>query len=364
MATSRADLAVLGAGPAGAACALAAAQRGLAVIVFDPRRAPTDAPCGEGIMPSGVDVLRALGLGAATDEGRPFDGVRHVVAGAAPLAIDLPRPGLAVRRPHLLAHLDRALADAGVTRTHATAQAVRTDAGFRVTSAEGDVKVRAVVGADGTAGAGLPGLAYPDRSRPPSRFGLRARFTERRPLDRVEVHFGHGCEVYLTPLPGAVVNVAVLFERPPADARGPEGLLAAALARHPAAAERLGDVVTPPEGRPILRRVPRPVAAHGAFLAGDAAGAVDPIVGCGVSIALRTGVCAARAATAFVRGARADLVDRRYAAAVRAESAARQVLATALRRADRHPRLARFTVGALTRMPAVARALARVAGGR
>lgn len=364
MAPARADLAVLGTGPAGAACALAAAREGLAVVAFDPRRAPKDAPCGEGIMPSGVDALRGLGLGGAADAGRPFPGVRHVVEGAPPLAIDLDRPGIALRRDALLAHLDGALAATGVVRTPATAQVVRTDTGFRVTSAGGDVLVRAVVAADGASGAGLPGLPHPDRVRPPGRFGLRARFTERQRLDRVEVHFGRGCEVYLTPLPGAVVNVAVLFERPPPDVRGPEALLAEALARHPAAAARLGDVVTAPEGRAIVRRVPRACSARGAFLAGDALGAVDPIVGCGVAIALRTGVTAARAAAAFVRGAAPARVDRRYATHVRGESRARHLLASLLRRADGHPRLARWSVGALARMPAVARAVARVAGGR
>ena len=64
------DLAVIGAGPAGATCALSAARNGLHVALFEPQAGPIDKPCGEGIMPSGVDVLVELGLGRLANEGR------------------------------------------------------------------------------------------------------------------------------------------------------------------------------------------------------------------------------------------------------------------------------------------------------
>src|SRR2546430_17263348 len=57
-----ADVAVLGAGPAGAAAALFAARRGLRVIVVDKQDFPRDKPCGEGLMPGGRPALRELGL--------------------------------------------------------------------------------------------------------------------------------------------------------------------------------------------------------------------------------------------------------------------------------------------------------------
>src|SRR5438045_9184959 len=57
-----ADVAVVGAGPAGTAAALFAARRGYRVIVFDKRAFPRDKPCGEGLMPGGRPALRELGL--------------------------------------------------------------------------------------------------------------------------------------------------------------------------------------------------------------------------------------------------------------------------------------------------------------
>ncbi|TME88113.1 MAG: FAD-dependent oxidoreductase [Chloroflexi bacterium] len=57
-----ADLAVVGAGPAGAAAALFAARRGHRVVVLDKQAFPRDKPCGEGLMPGGRPALRELGL--------------------------------------------------------------------------------------------------------------------------------------------------------------------------------------------------------------------------------------------------------------------------------------------------------------
>src|SRR5439155_174109 len=59
-----ADVAVVGAGPAGAAAALFAARQGRHVVVLEKQAFPRDKPCGEGLMPSGRSPLRELGLDA------------------------------------------------------------------------------------------------------------------------------------------------------------------------------------------------------------------------------------------------------------------------------------------------------------
>jgi flavin-dependent dehydrogenase len=182
-------------------------------------------------------------------------------------------------------------------------------------------------------------------------------------LDRVEVHMGRGCEVYLTPLPGGEVNVAVLFERAPAGVAGVDALLAFGLERHPRAARHLGVRTTPPAARSLDGRREDPLARGGLFAAGDAGRLVDPIVGCGVSIALRTGRLAARAAHARLAGRPAEAVDRSYALAFARECTARRALAGFLRRGDAHPRLARAVAGLLRRMPVATRSMARIAGG-
>jgi flavin-dependent dehydrogenase len=370
---------VVGAGTAGSACAIEGARRGLSVALFDPVLEPADKPCGEGIMPGGAEALRRLGLGQVVGGGRPFPGIRFLVDGTGPLEVALDRPGVAIPRPALAAAFAEALdATPGIRRVVQPATTSREDGGFRIDARDdGAFRARTLVVADGVLGraaawlrgphAAGNGASHPNgngAANGKTRLGVRARCEEKGALDRVEVHMGRGCEVYLTPLPGRLVNVAVLFERTPPDVPVLEDLLGWAVDRHPAAAARLGTTTTPPSARPLAREKPRTVAEGGAFLAGDAGGLVDPIVGCGVAIAVVTGVLAARAAAAIVAGRDPAQVSRSYAAAFRRESAARHALATVLRAGDAHPRLARAVAGLVRRMPRFGRALARVAAGR
>lgn len=366
------DLAVIGGGPGGAACALTAARAGLRVAIFERSSPAPDKPCGEGIMPTGADVLRDLGLHDVLARGRPFAGIRHVVAGTAPLEVDLPRPGIALPRPWLAEALEGALrASPCVDRMQGRVRVERSPVGFALDAGpRGAWAARTLAVADGVGGTAAAWMRDASgRRKPGGRFGLRARARAREALDRVEVHMGGGCEVYLTPLPGGVLNVAVLFEGRPegsgelGGAAGAEALLGWALARHPAAARRVGVLTTPPEARTLVRVPPRTVAEGGAFLVGDAGGVVDPIVGCGVTIALRTGALAAHAARALLGGRPGAEVSRGYAAAFRREGTARHALATLLRRGNDHPRLARAVVALLRRTPRATRALARIASG-
>lgn len=64
------DVAVVGAGPAGAIAACIAARRGLRVALIDRSTFPRDKTCGDGIGPGAVRVLRELGLESIL-EGRP-----------------------------------------------------------------------------------------------------------------------------------------------------------------------------------------------------------------------------------------------------------------------------------------------------
>ena len=54
---------IVGAGPVGCATALHLARRGVASVVLDRAREPSEKVCGEGLMPHGVRELRGLGLG-------------------------------------------------------------------------------------------------------------------------------------------------------------------------------------------------------------------------------------------------------------------------------------------------------------
>ena len=141
----------------------------------------------------------------------------------------------------------------------------------------------------------------------------------------------------------------MLFER---DARHAPAndVLRDALRRHPLAARRLGAQITPATSRQLTTSTCAPVDGR-CFFAGDAAGGVDPIVGCGVTVALTTGQAAGRAAAAMVSGLSEPFVQRDYAALVRRALARRRQLASALRATLVHPRLARGIARAAGRAP-------------
>ncbi len=396
------DLAVVGAGPGGSAAALSAARAGLSVIVFDPRP-ETDKPCGEGILPPGVRALRELDLDEVLGAGRSFDSIRYRVEGALPLVVPLQGTGISLQRPRLAAWLVEALSrEPRVELVRERAVAERCPrGGFALHAGRESFRARALVVADGGQGSCAPWLRR-DAARPASfarggnatpthtlsgerigirmrsdsgerigirmrsgsgeRIGMRFRALAAEPLDAVEVHLGGGPEIYLTPLPDGIVNVAVLFGRMPEGARGTSELLEHALAAHPAAAARLGETVTRPACRKLGARRRR-VAGDATFAVGDAGGGVDPILGCGVSIALTTGIQAGRAAAALCAGADPGDVDRMYRRAYRRDTHGRRHLALFLRAISAH----RFSARALVRLgraaPALARALVGIAIG-
>ena len=59
---TRPDLVVIGGGPAGAALAALAAERGVKTLVLEKERFPRDKVCGEFLSPEGCAVLARLGL--------------------------------------------------------------------------------------------------------------------------------------------------------------------------------------------------------------------------------------------------------------------------------------------------------------
>ncbi len=334
------DLAVIGGGPAGAATALRAARMGLRIALFEPQEDGHDKPCGEGMMASGLEALESLGVDDLQECARPFASIRYLIPGAEPMEVDLPRPGTAMVRTELQLRLDSLLdIEAQVTRFTESVRLREGDGLHELTCENGPIFARTVVVADG--GGGTNAAWMRSESSNGDRFGVRARFTQSGPINSVEVHMGGACEIYLTPLPGGLVNVAALFDETPPGARGAAAWLEYALRATPGAAQSLGQLYTQPGARSLNRRKPHALAEKGVFLVGDAGGGIDPILGCGVTLALRSGIAAAEAVQRIVAGEVDGAPERDYSATYRKETGARRALAYALRRAAPYPFLLR-----------------------
>src|ERR1700730_18248281 len=217
-----ADVAVVGAGPAGAATALFAARRGHRVIVIDKQAFPRDKPCGEGLMPGGRPALRELGLEDAgvASGAAPLEGIQFGLAKQPPVAVPFPahdgeQAGLGIRRLTFDARLVDMLGHDSRIQfcPHTEARHVRTGTDGLTTgiTAAGEVGARVVAVADGLRSAFRHRLGWTVGPRPPHRYGIVAHWTMDGPVDPwVRITFDRGLEVYEGPVAGNQRMVGLL----------------------------------------------------------------------------------------------------------------------------------------------------------
>jgi 2-polyprenyl-6-methoxyphenol hydroxylase-like FAD-dependent oxidoreductase len=207
------DVVIVGGGPAGLAVAVGAAARGLSTIVLERRVHPADKACGEGVMPRGVDALRALGalryLAAA--DYAPIDGMRFVQEDGSRLEGRLPGGGaLGIRRVALCAALVAAARAAGAdVRDGCSVRGyARERDAFLVAAEGGDVRARFLVGADGLSSRVRCSEHLDLATAAPRRFGLRQHFAVRPWSRYVEIHLAEAAEAYVTPTGPERIGVA------------------------------------------------------------------------------------------------------------------------------------------------------------
>jgi flavin-dependent dehydrogenase len=270
------DLLIVGGGPAGLATALHAARAGLDTVVAEPRRAPVDKACGEGLMPGAVRSLAALGLEVP---GLPLTGIRYVQGGRQVQAAFRHGPGIGARRTDLHGVLHRAVLAAGVPVLPLRVEDVRQD-GTGVTVPGTGLRARWLVAADGLHSRVRHSLGLEAKTRGAPRYGLRRHYAVAPWSPYVEVHWGTHTEAYVTPLGPRLVGIAMLTTR-----RAP---FASHLEEFPELADRLPphSAATSVRGAGPLRQRAR-TRAHGrVLLVGDAAGYIDALTGEGIALAL------------------------------------------------------------------------------
>ncbi len=285
------DVFIIGGGPAGLAAAMAVRRKGLTVTVADAGRPPIDKPCGEGLMPDSLAAAARLGIVIPPDAGRAFRGIRFLgadgsVAGAFPEG-----EGLGVRRttlhPILVAEAERA----GVQLMWATPVTGLRDGAVQL--GRHAMGARWVVGADGGQSlvrqwAGLDGVRRASR-----RFGFRRHYAVAPWTDYMEIHWGRGCQFYVTPVAASEVCVVLM-------SRDPHLRIDSALDRFPLLRERLASASQATSERGQLASTCRlkSVATGAVALIGDASGTVDAITGEGLCLAFQQAAALADAIAA------------------------------------------------------------------
>jgi geranylgeranyl reductase family protein len=296
------DIAVVGAGPAGACAASSAAARGLSVLVLEKESFPREKPCGGAVSARGVHYLGAaipphLVEGVVDRARIRYRDITSEAVSDAPVAWMVDRGRF---DQYLLEQAVAAGAVARVARVRSLCEErdtveLRTDAGA--------FRSRYVVVAEGAFGGLKTAVRRKDR---PDEMGLCAvtwaptngDALAAFPASALEVHFGLAGFGYGWVFPHAgrfSVGVGGMAERFTTPRRRLEAFLRAT-GHDPGLVS--GARIHPLPAGGLGRRI----GTERVLLAGDAAGFVDPFIGEGISFAIRSGRNAAQATAAALEG--------------------------------------------------------------
>lgn len=315
------EIVVVGAGPAGSACASVLAEYGHDVCLIDKSAFPRDKACGDGLTPNAVSVLTRLGLASIVSDALPIVGCRVIIDHRRQHVIryQSSAPGRCVRRKDL----DSALVDAARTRgvpllnarVRAVTATARHETAQLVVETDGttsDLTASHVVACDGVTSA-LRNAIYPHDQH--DAWAIRGYFATERRLDPyfdfyipLEVEamglLGYG---WVFPLDEHLANIGIGCYRRRGDVHAPSLQVAfgAFLDQLRIRSKgRFGEIerLDQSRGAPVGIRFNIGRCRRGCLLfAGDAAGTTDPFTGEGIAPALEGGELAARAVHASAR---------------------------------------------------------------
>jgi geranylgeranyl reductase family protein len=305
MRRERYDVAVVGAGPAGSAAALAASRAGARVLLLDRADFPRDKPCGDGIAADAFDVLAGLGVTGLTDGFPPNDGLRLVGPGGSVVARTLRRPAHTIPRRVFDARLVAAAVSSGADLVRHTVRAIADD-GDRV-RIDDEFDAGVLIGADGAGSMVRRLLGHP--VNPDGHLAIAIRgYAPASSREQVIVTTRARWPAYAWsfPIGDGTANVGY-----------GEVLRGAPLSRA-YLLDRLGELLPGREpvglrGHHLPLSTRRPAPARGrVLLTGDALSLINPFTGEGIFYAVLSGALAGAAAAG-----RPDGVAARYQTALR-----------------------------------------------
>lgn len=314
------DVAIIGAGPAGAACALSLRHSGLRVALLDRARFPRDKVCGDAIPGHALKALHQLDPAFADSlwQLQPLDAVcqsKLVAPDGGSLVLEWKLPSFNCPRETF----DAALL--ALVRTQAPATTILENTGLkdlriatdhvRLQPAQGpEITCGLVIGCDGANSVvGRKLLPEPRLARAHHCVGVRAYFENIAGAESGTTEFfltrdylaGY---IWLFPVGQGRYNVGLgmLAEVVAKHRVDLKQTLQRLLATHPAlagrfaGAQQLGPTVG--FGLPLGGGRVRPISGERFMLCGDAASLIDPLQGHGIDTAIQSGILAAAQATA------------------------------------------------------------------
>ena len=315
------DVAIAGAGPAGALAAIILANAGLRVRLFDRARFPRHKLCGDTLNPGALSVLqRHVDVSSLVGQSDPIEGMLLTGPGGVSVRAKYGRglAGRAVTREVLDQWLvSRAIAaGASIEESVPVKDVLLADgrvAGVRLGRAAAVTHpARMVIAADGRRSTLAIGRGLSQQPVRPRRWAVGSYFTDVDGLTTLgEMHVRRGHYIGVAPVPGGLANACLVVPHPPSRRPfrlrrgyggqvGESGSRADLLLARPAEAldhylksdpelrERFARArsVAPPSVLGPMAVDAQAAGEPGLLLAGDAAGFIDPMTGDGLHFAL------------------------------------------------------------------------------
>lgn len=301
------DLIVVGGGPGGAASAITAARLGARVLLVERGQFPRQKVCGEFLSAESLQLLASLlsnswewhslvDRSLRVNRGRLFIDDSVLETSIAPQAASIARLDLDMA-------LWQAALNAGVdARQQETVREIQNRGPFTIRTSSGTFQARCVINASGR----WSNLKGKDRqsATQPKWLGIKAHFAEFDPSSSVDLYFFTGgyCGVQPVRVRGdstkGRINVCAMVRADLANSLSQVFALHTRLRERSLRWQQVSKAVAT---SPLIFRQPQSVTDN-VLMAGDAAGFVDPFVGDGISLALRSGVLAAESFAKFFAG--------------------------------------------------------------
>jgi len=298
------DLVVVGGGPAGTSAAITCARSGARVLLLERGRFPRHKVCGEFVSAESLDLLGDLltpqhatlfSESVRVPRARIFLDGRILHAPVDP-------PAASISRLDLDAALWHSAGECGVEcRQQAPVQNISGSGPFLVETSLGEFEGRALINASGRWSNLTPTLPNAGAKW----LGLKGHFAEPSPSASVDLYFFEGgyCGVQPIDISGKVgtsgrVNACAMVRADVANT------LPEVFACYPGLQERSSEwqpCSDPVCTAPLVFRQPQ-AERDGILMTGDAAAFVDPFVGDGISLALRSGRLAGESLIPFFAG--------------------------------------------------------------
>ena len=299
------DLIIIGAGPGGCAAAITAARGGATVLLLERGSFPRQKVCGEFVSAESLGLLEDLLAPAHRGLVASAPRIPHsrVFAENSVLPIKVDPAAASIPRYALDSALWHSARDARMeAQENVVVRAVEGNGPFTVACEGVRYFARAVVNASGR----WSFLTHPaTRARAASErwIGTKAHFHEAAKSDSVDLYFFDGGYCGVQPVTAAsdsghIVNACAMVRAEIAAALPEVLMLNPWLNSRSREWKRVTEPVTT---SPLIFHDPEPIRGN-MLLVGDAATFVDPFIGDGISLALRSGALASQCLGRFFAG--------------------------------------------------------------